>query len=93
MFKINYIVQYQNPNHQDIFRGYTTTAENNIFLSIDNYRGQYKIEILTHDEIGTRLIARVPNCKAANKKELHDFLKRVGYEVNFKDLKEFKEAV
>ena len=89
MFEIKYIVQWQNPDHPNIFRGYTTTAENNIFLGVDNYRGQYKIEILTHDEIGTRLISRVPNCKAKNKKELHDFIKLIGYEINLSDLKEF----
>lgn len=89
MYNINYIVQWQNPNHPDIFRGYTTTAKNNIFLSIDNYRGSYKIEILTHDKIGTKLIGRAPDCKATNKKELKQFIKKIGYDINLKDLKEF----
>lgn len=89
MFKIKYKVQWQNPNHADIFRGYTTTAKNNIFLSIANYRGSITIEILTHDKIGTRLIARVPGCKANNKKELYKFIKIVGYDIDLTNLKEF----
>ena len=91
MFEIKYIVQWQNPNCMDVFRGYTTEAKNGAFLSIDNYHGAYKIEVLTHDEIGTRLICRVPNCTAKNKKELHDFIKGVGYEIDFSDLNEWGE--
>lgn len=93
--KLDFHVNWQNPTLLNVWRGYTTKYEidneNNGLLSIENYKGQFRIEKLSEEkETGYQKLEGFITCpKSLSKDELTHFLKNKGFEINFNNLKEW----